>query len=83
MNTTNVRQLAVAAALSLASLATQGAWAAESTAPTQAPQPTSAATTTASAAGQTGLTRAQVLEDLKRYQREHANPSYAELVFMR
>lgn len=34
-------------------------------------------------AGKTGLTREQVMEDLKRYQREHANPSYAELVFLR
>ncbi|WP_443113518.1 hypothetical protein [Herbaspirillum seropedicae] len=45
-------------------------------------EPATTQTATASA-HQGGLTRAQVLEDLKRYQREHANPSYAELVFLR
>ncbi|MBO9536621.1 hypothetical protein [Herbaspirillum sp.] len=30
-----------------------------------------------------GLTREQVMEDLKQYQRQHANPSYSELVFLR
>lgn len=29
------------------------------------------------------LTREQVMEDLRQYQREHANPSYSELVFLR
>lgn len=29
------------------------------------------------------LTREQVMEDLKQYQREHANPGYSELVFLR
>ncbi|MCP1574548.1 hypothetical protein J2S30_002927 [Herbaspirillum rubrisubalbicans] len=75
------RQLAVTTALSLATFTAQFAYAAD-TAP--APAKSEAVTTVATAAtGKTGLTRAQVLEDLKQYQREHANPSYAELVFLR
>ncbi|WP_288407797.1 hypothetical protein [uncultured Herbaspirillum sp.] len=80
------RQLAVTAALSLATFTAQFAYAAD-TAPTSAPAKSEAVTTVATAAtgktGKTGLTRAQVLEDLKQYQRAHANPSYAELVFLR
>lgn len=34
-------------------------------------------------AAASGLTREQVIEELKQYQREHANPSYSELVFLR
>jgi len=30
-----------------------------------------------------GKTRAQVVEELKQYQQAHANPSYADLVFLR
>ncbi|AYR26150.1 hypothetical protein [Herbaspirillum rubrisubalbicans] len=83
MKTQFARQLAVTAALSLATLTAQFAYAAD-TAPTSAPAKSEAVTTVATTAtGKTGLTRAQVLEDLKQYQREHANPSYAELVFLR
>ncbi|NQE50304.1 MULTISPECIES: hypothetical protein [Herbaspirillum] len=83
MKTQFARQLAVTTALSLATFTAQFAYAAD-TAPTSAPAKSEAVTTVATAAtGKTGLTRAQVLEDLKQYQRAHANPSYAELVFLR
>ncbi len=75
MRTTILKKLSLTAALSLAALS---AYAAE-----QAPSATATTSTTTATADKPVLTRAQVLEDLKRYQREHANPSYAELVFLR
>ena len=66
----SIKKFGLAATLSLAAIVAHAANQAE-----PSPAPASAA--------QGGLTRAQVLEDLKRYQREHANPSYAELVFLR
>ncbi|WP_075255496.1 hypothetical protein [Herbaspirillum camelliae] len=73
----SIKKFGLAATLSLAAIVAHAANQAE-----PSPAPASPAPVTASAA-QGGLTRAQVLEDLKRYQREHANPSYAELVFLR
>ncbi len=72
MRTTILKKLSLTAALSLAVLSAHAA--------EQAP---SAPASTTASADKPGLTRAQVLEDLKRYQREHVNPSYAELVFLR
>ncbi len=87
MNKIFTRQLALAITLAVAGIAAQGAYAAEpakaepaSTISTPAQQTRTAA---AERQQQPGLTRAQVIEDLKQYQRAHANPSYAELVFLR
>ncbi|RAM65843.1 hypothetical protein RB25_18460 [Herbaspirillum rubrisubalbicans] len=78
------RQLAVTTALSLATFTAQFAYAADTApAPAKSEAVTTVATAATAATGKTGLTRAQVLEDLKQYQRAHANPSYAELVFLR
>jgi hypothetical protein len=78
MRTIILKKLSITAALSLAALSAHAAEQAAS-----APATVSTTVTTTAAADKPGLTRAQVLEDLKRYQREHANPSYAELVFLR
>lgn len=87
MNKIFTRQLALAATLALSGIAVQAAYAAEpakaepgSTISIPAQQTRTAA---AEQPQQPGLTRAQVIEDLKQYQRAHANPSYAELVFLR
>jgi len=87
MNKIFTRQLALAATLAVAGIAAQAAYAAEpakaepaSTISIPAQQTRTAA---AEQSQQQGLTRAQVIEDLKQYQRAHANPSYAELVFLR
>ncbi len=77
----SMNKLGLAAALSLAAMA---AHADEQSALKAVPaSATAAPVVTTASAGQGGLTRAQVREDLERYQREHANPSYAELVFLR
>lgn len=92
MRTTVLPTLTLSAALMLAAFNVhadeQPARPAErniATSATSATSTASAASTTAVAktAAAPGLTRAQVLEDLKRYQREHANPSYEELIFLR
>ncbi|MFJ3057256.1 hypothetical protein [Herbaspirillum sp. NPDC087042] len=80
MRTIILKKFSLTAVLSLAALSAYAAEQAPS-APVQATAATS--TTTTATADKPGLTRAQVLEDLKRYQHEHANPSYAELVFLR
>nr|WP_198983739.1 hypothetical protein [Herbaspirillum sp. ASV7] len=81
MNTIVLKKLSITAVLALAAASAFAAEQAPS-APATA-SATSSTTTITASADKPGLTRAQVLEDLKRYQREHANPSYAELVFLR
>ncbi|QNB09139.1 hypothetical protein G5S34_21895 [Herbaspirillum frisingense] len=88
MSNITIRHCAVAISLALTAFAAHAAYAADTPPATSTEQ--SAAKPVASATGSqmadkghTGLTREQVREDLKRYQREHANPSYAELVFLR
>ena len=76
----SIKKIGLAATLSLAAIVAHAADQAEPSAVPASPAPVTAS---AASAAQGGLTRAQVLEDLKRYQREHANPSYAELVFLR
>jgi len=82
MNTIILKKLTITTVLSLAA---GSAFAAEQapSAPATASATSTSSTTTTASADKPGLTRAQVLEDLKRYQHEHANPSYAELVFLR
>ena len=88
MTNTTIRHFTVAVSLALTTLAASAAYAADA-APAvpvaQSPaKPVASVASTLGATGvQPGLTRDQVREDLKRYQREHANPSYAELVFLR
>ena len=82
MNTIVLKKLSITAVLSLAAASAFAAEQAPS-APATASANSSSTTTITASADKPGLTRAQVLEDLKRYQREHANPSYAELVFLR
>lgn len=81
------RQLVLAATLSVAGIAVQASYAAEpvKAGPTSTISIPAQQTRTAAAdqQQQQGLTRAQVIEDFKQYQRAHANPSYAELVFLR
>lgn len=91
MSNITIRHCAVAISMALTALtalAAHAAYAADTPPTTSSEQ--SAAKPVASVTGSqmadkghTGLTREQVREDLKRYQREHANPSYAELVFLR
>jgi len=85
MNKIFTRQLVLAA--TLAGVAAQAAYAAEPAKAEPASTISMPAQATRTAAAdqqqQQGLTRAQVIEDLKQYQRAHANPSYAELVFLR
>lgn len=89
MRTTVLSTLTLSAALMLAACNAhadeQPARPAERNIATSATSANSTASTSAVAktAAAPGLTRAQVLEDLKRYQREHANPSYEELIFLR
>lgn len=99
MTTATFRQFILTAALALTAFTTQAADAAEAANPPRLGASMKANANIASdstgtntngtnglhsaSAGKTGLTREQVMEDLKRYQREHANPSYAELVFLR
>lgn len=73
----SMKKLGLAAALSVAALSAHAGEQEQ-----VKTEPAATQTVTASVS-EGGLTRAQVLEDLKRYQREHANPSYAELVFLR
>lgn len=80
MNTIVLKKLSITAVLSLAAAS---AFAAEQAPSAPATASATSTTTTTATADKPVLTRAQVLEDLKRYQREHANPSYAELVFLR
>ncbi|UIN20783.1 hypothetical protein [Herbaspirillum frisingense] len=88
MSNITIRHCAVAISLALTAFAAHAAYAADTPSGTSTEQ--SAVKQVASVTGSqiaekghTGLTREQVREGLKRYQREHANPSYAELVFLR
>lgn len=80
MNTVILKKLTITTVLSLAAAS---AFTAEQVPSAPATASAVSSSTTTASADKPGLTRAQVLEDLKRYQREHANPSYAELVFLR
>jgi len=87
MNKIFTRRVVLAATLAVAAISAQAAYAGEpgKAEPTSTISIPAQQTRTAAAEQQQqpGLTRAQVIEDLKQYQRAHANPSYAELVFLR
>lgn len=85
MSNITIRHCAVAISLALTAFAAHAADTPPTTSSEQSAAKPVASVTGSQMAdkGHTGLTREQVREDLKRYQREHANPSYAELVFLR
>lgn len=88
MNIINLKKLGLAVAL-LGTVAVASA--ADGKDSTKLPAPEGSGTVVAAsqaaqqqqAQAKAGLTREQVREDLKQYQRDHANPSYSELVFLR
>ena len=82
MNAITLRKLGLVIAL-LGVSAAAGAAEGKPAAPAEAAGKALVKQEQADAQSKSTLTREQVMEDLRQYQREHANPSYSELVFLR